>query len=155
VLLILFNRVPENRAEGAAGPLDWWGALLTLGLGAVVYGLIEAGSRGLADSLALGALIVGSLALAAFVVVEARSPAPMVPLSLFRSSTFSGANLLTFLLYAALGDVLRAIRSDPGLGLLADSRWCRLLAVDRAGVHVLALVRRSGPLLRRDASAGV
>src|SRR6266545_546591 len=107
VLLILFSRVPESRTEGATGPLDWWGALLvTLGLGAVVYGLIEAGGRGLAEPLALGALIAGSLALAAFVVVEARSPAPMVPLSLFRSSTFSGANLLTFLLYAALGGTM-------------------------------------------------
>jgi EmrB/QacA subfamily drug resistance transporter len=107
VLLILFTYVPESRAEGAAGPLDWSGALfVTLGLGAVVYGLIEAGSLGLANPVALGALIAGSLALAGFVVVEARSPAPMVPLSLFRSSTFSGANLLTFLLYAALGGTM-------------------------------------------------
>ena len=113
VLLILFTRVPESRAEDAAGPLDWSGALLvTLGLGAVVYGLIEAGSRGLADPLALGALITGSLALAGFVVVEARSPAPTVPLSLFRSSTFSGANLLTFLLYAALGGAMFFVPFD-------------------------------------------
>lgn len=111
VLLILFGRVPESRAEGAAGPLGWWGALLVT-LGAVVYGLIEAGSRGPADPLALGPLLVGILALAAFVVIEARSPAPMVPLSLFRSSTFSGANLLTFLLYAALGGVMFFVSFD-------------------------------------------
>ena len=52
------------------------------------------------------------MALAAFVVVEAGSPAPMVPLSLFRSSTFSGTNLLTFLLYAGLGGVMFFIPFD-------------------------------------------
>jgi hypothetical protein len=96
-------------------PLDHWtgGALLiTLGLGAIVYGLIEAGSQGLGAPLPLGALLVGSLALAAFVLVEARSPAPMVPLSLFRSSTFSGANLLTLLLYAALGGAMFFVPFD-------------------------------------------
>src|SRR5436305_472235 len=52
------------------------------------------------------ALAVGVLSLIAFLVVEARSQAPMVPLSMFRSPTFSGANLLTLLLYAALGGAL-------------------------------------------------
>jgi predicted MFS family arabinose efflux permease len=54
----------------------------------------------------LGSLAVGVLALPAFLVVEARSVAPMVPLSLFRSSTFSGTNLLTLFLYAALGGAI-------------------------------------------------
>jgi EmrB/QacA subfamily drug resistance transporter len=113
VLLILFTRVPESRAEDAGGPLDWWGALLiTFGLGAMVYSLIEAGSSGLGDRRALGALLIGSLALAVFVVVEARSAAPMVPLNLFRSRTFSGANLLTFLLYAALGGAMFFVPFD-------------------------------------------
>ena len=50
--------------------------------------------------------VLGVVALIAFLFVEARSSAPMLPLSLFRSKTFSGANLLTFLLYAALGGAL-------------------------------------------------
>jgi hypothetical protein len=50
-------------------------------------------------------LVVGALILSAFIFVEANTSAPMMPLSLFKSRTFSGANLLTLLLYAALGGV--------------------------------------------------
>jgi MFS family permease len=106
VLVVLFWRVPESRDTDASGRLDWWGTLLvTLGLGALVYGLIEAGSLGFGTALVLGALALGVAALLAFLLVEARSPAPMVPLTLFRSPTFSGANLLTLLLYGALSGV--------------------------------------------------
>jgi EmrB/QacA subfamily drug resistance transporter len=106
VLVVLFWRVPESRDPDASGGLDWWGTLLvTLGLGALVYGLIEAGSLGFGTPLVLGALAIGVVALLAFLLVEARSSAPMVPLTLFRSPTFSGANLLTLLLYGALSGV--------------------------------------------------
>src|SRR5437660_12793069 len=100
VLIVLFWRVPESYdEEDARARLDWWGALLaTLGLGGVVYGLIEANNLGLGDPQVILALGVGVAALIAFLIVEARSQAPMVPLSLFRSPTFSGANLLTLLL---------------------------------------------------------
>jgi len=106
VLLVLFWRVPESRNEAlAAQPqLDWWGALLaTLGLGGMVFGLIESNNLGVGSGLVLLSLGIGVAALIAFLLVEARSQAPMLPLSLFRSRTFSGANVLTFLLYAALG----------------------------------------------------
>ena len=106
VLGVLFWRVPESRDPEASGGLDWWGTLLvTLGLGALVFGLIEAGSLGFGTPLVLGSLAIGVVALFAFLLVEARSPAPMVPLTLFRSPTFSGANLLTLLLYGALSGV--------------------------------------------------
>ncbi|MGH2561108.1 MAG: MFS transporter, partial [Thermomicrobiales bacterium] len=72
----------------------------------LVIGLIEAAARGWGDLLVLAALVVGVAALVTFVVVEARGRAPMMPLGLFRSRTFSGANLLTLLLYAALGGAL-------------------------------------------------
>ena len=104
VLLILFWRVPESRDTEITGGLDWRGALLaTLGLGGIVFGLIEAGSLGLGAPLALGPIIAGLFALGIFIFVEAHGRSPMVPLTLFRSSDFSGTNLLTFLLYAALG----------------------------------------------------
>ncbi len=107
VLVILFWRVPESRDEADKASLDWLGAILTtLGLGAIVYGLIQAGTSGLGDPIVLGSLAIGIVALIAFLFVEARSSAPMLPLSLFRSKTFSGANLLTLLLYAALGGSL-------------------------------------------------
>jgi len=106
VLGVLFWRVPESRDPDAKGRLDWWGTLLvTVGLGALVYGLIEAGSLGLGTPLVPGALALAVVALLAFLFVEARSPAPMVPLALFRVPTFSGANLLTLLLYGALSGV--------------------------------------------------
>ena len=83
--------------------LDWGGAALaTVGLGATVYGLIEAPRLGISDPRVLGALAGGAAASVAFVLVEARVRNPMVPLALFRARDFSGANLLTLLLYTAL-----------------------------------------------------
>ncbi len=103
VLGITLWRVPESRNAHAAR-LDGWGALLaTLGLGALVYGLIEASNRGLTDGLVITAIVLGVAVLIAFVAVEARRREPMVPLGLFRSRAFSGTNLLTLLLYAGLG----------------------------------------------------
>ena len=107
VLAICFWRVPESRDEEASSRLDWWGALLAIaGLAGVVYGLLESANLGLSDPRVLAALILGVVFLVAFVLVEARIAAPMMPLGLFRSRTFSGANALTLLLYAALGGVL-------------------------------------------------
>jgi EmrB/QacA subfamily drug resistance transporter len=110
VLALTLTHVPESRdpeATGGARGLDWWGAgLATVGLGALVYGLTEAPARGWGEALVLGTLALGVGALAAFVAVEARSRAPMMPLGLFRSRTFAGANALTLLLYAALGGAL-------------------------------------------------
>jgi EmrB/QacA subfamily drug resistance transporter len=107
VLFVLFWRVPESRDTEDSPGLDWVGALLaTLGLGGIVYGLIQAGNVGLGPLTVLGALAGGVVALIVFIIVEARSHSPMVPLNLFRSRTFSGANLLTLFLYAALGGTL-------------------------------------------------
>ena len=106
VVFIALRHVPESR-DPDARRLDLPGAsLATLGLGGIVYGLIESSNRGFGDPLVLGALVLGVAALAAFVFVERRSHEPMMPLSLFRSRNFSGANLLTLLLYAGLGGAL-------------------------------------------------
>jgi EmrB/QacA subfamily drug resistance transporter len=97
VLAITIRRVPEASKDGSPPILDWPGTLLTTGgLGAVVFGLIE--SAPLVGS-------VGVVLLVAFVFVEARARHPMLPLSLFRSRTFAGANILTFLLYSSLASV--------------------------------------------------
>jgi EmrB/QacA subfamily drug resistance transporter len=105
-VLLILPRVPESRDPGA-GRLDVPGAaLVTVGLGGIVYGLIEAGRVGWGHPAVLGSTIVGVAALAAFAMVERRVRSPMVPLGLFRSRTFAGANLLTLLLYAALGGAL-------------------------------------------------
>ncbi|KQT13130.1 MFS transporter [Ramlibacter sp. Leaf400] len=105
VLAIAWTRVPESRrAQGAAGRLDLRGALLaTLGLGGVVFAFIEAPTRGWAAPEVLAAMVLGLAALVAFVFAEQRHPNPMLPLRLLRQADFAGANLLTLLLYAALG----------------------------------------------------
>jgi EmrB/QacA subfamily drug resistance transporter len=104
VVLITVWRVPESRNPDATGKLDWPGAILaTFALGAMTFALIEAQRGGLAAKLAG---VLGVLALGGFLLVERRSPAPMVPLTLFRSRDFAAANLLTFFLYAALAGLL-------------------------------------------------
>ena len=104
VLAVTLLRVPESRDIHASHHLDTRGALLaTVGLGALVFGLIEWPALGPSSPLVSLALLFGAGALVAFVLVERDSAEPMVPLSLFRSRTFSGANLLTLLLYAATG----------------------------------------------------
>jgi EmrB/QacA subfamily drug resistance transporter len=96
-------RIPESRSA-IAGRVDWSGALLaTVGLGGLVNGFIESVNLGWKNPLVLGSLIVGFGCLIAFVSVEARVSAPMLPLRLFESRSFSGANLLTLFLYAAVG----------------------------------------------------
>jgi predicted MFS family arabinose efflux permease len=107
VLVLVFRHVPESRDEQGAGGLDVKGALLaSLGLGAIVFGLIESATQGFSNPLIATALASGCALLALFFVVEARTAAPMLPLALFRSRNFSGANLLTLLLYAALGGAM-------------------------------------------------
>ncbi len=104
---ICMAKVPESRGEVAPGPIDWPGALLvSLGLAGVVFALIEAPMLGWQSPLVAGSGVAGVLALGAFLWVQARSGAPMVPLVLFKERNFAGANLLTLLLYAALGGSL-------------------------------------------------
>jgi EmrB/QacA subfamily drug resistance transporter len=106
VILIAYRHVPESR-EPDARRLDILGAVLaTVGLGGIVYGLIESSNAGFGSVTVILSLFFGALALVAFVVRERRTQEPMLPLTLFRSRNFSGANLLTLLLYAGLGGAL-------------------------------------------------
>jgi EmrB/QacA subfamily drug resistance transporter len=99
------RHVPETRDPMAAGGLDLLGAALAaLGLAGTTYALIEAPGKGMSAAIVLAAA-VGVLALAAFLVVERRSASPMLPLSLFANRQFSAANLVTVVVYAALGGV--------------------------------------------------
>jgi EmrB/QacA subfamily drug resistance transporter len=98
VLALSLWKVPETKAGSRDQQFDWLGGILAaLGLGGIVFALIE-------STPAMGA--VGALILLALWRWEAHSAAPMVPLRLFHSRNFSGANLLTLFLYAALGGVL-------------------------------------------------
>ncbi|HEV2687553.1 MAG TPA: MFS transporter [Bryobacteraceae bacterium] len=98
VLVLALWKVPESRTANQGQQFDWPGGLLAaLGFGGIVFALIE-------SMPAAGA--VGAFTLIALLYWEARSSSPMVPLSLFRSRNFSGANLLTLFLYSALSGVL-------------------------------------------------
>jgi EmrB/QacA subfamily drug resistance transporter len=98
VLALTLSRVPESRAAGNSHRFDWVGGLLAvLGFGGIVIALI--------DSMPLAGA-AGAIALCGLLYREAHIPSPMVPLRLFRSSNFSGANLLTLFLYSALSGIL-------------------------------------------------
>jgi EmrB/QacA subfamily drug resistance transporter len=106
VFAISWRGYPESRDEDMPQQLDLPGALLaTLGLGAFTFGLIQS-QGGKPGPLGIAAIVAGIALLGAFIVVERRSPAPMVPLDLFRSRVFAAANLYTLFLYAALGGSL-------------------------------------------------
>jgi EmrB/QacA subfamily drug resistance transporter len=107
VLALVWFCVPESRDEEEKGKLDLKGAALaTFSLGGIVFGLIESSRLGFKSPLVLIALIGGMIAAAAFISIEARVKSPMMPLTLFRSANFTGANLLTLFLYAALSGTL-------------------------------------------------
>jgi EmrB/QacA subfamily drug resistance transporter len=103
VLVISLWRLPESRSPNPEG-VDWLGAATaTIGLAALVYGFLESPIFGWTHPRVIGSLIVGFGGLILFVFVEKTVRAPMVPLKLFQSASFSGANLLTLFLYAAVG----------------------------------------------------
>jgi EmrB/QacA subfamily drug resistance transporter len=104
-MLVLFalTRVNESRDAEAARRVDVaGGALATLGLGALVYGLIRLQGAAL-EPIGLWAACGGVIALIAFAFFEHRTPAPMLQPRLFRSVPFTVTNIYTFLVYAALG----------------------------------------------------
>jgi EmrB/QacA subfamily drug resistance transporter len=100
---IAFRHVPESRDRSEDSTVDWRGGfLVTVGLLALAYGLTATSERDWADPSVSGPLLVSAAFMAAFIWSEAGGPSPMLPLGLFRSPTFSGANVMTLLLYFAL-----------------------------------------------------
>jgi EmrB/QacA subfamily drug resistance transporter len=148
VLLLLARHVPESRDESISGSIDWIGTILvTVGLAALVYGLITWGASGL-KPIVIISVCAGVVCLIAFGLVEARSASPMLPLSLFRSRTFTGANLLTFLLYGALGGTLYFLPFylQQALGYSATAAGAALVPLT---VILFALSRWAGGLIAR------
>jgi EmrB/QacA subfamily drug resistance transporter len=153
-LVILKKSVPESYNDSVPRVLDIPGAVLVaLGLAGVTWGLLSAPDLGLANSSVLVSLIGGGLALGFFVIVQMRSRHPMMPLTLFRSRTFTGANLLTLFLYGALTvamlflslNLVQTQAYNPSIAGLAITPFALLLtALSRwAG----GLVDRIGPRL--------
>ena len=103
VIALSLWRVPESKME-SPGRMDWTGALIvTAGLAGVTYGFTESAAARWSNAAVWGTLVLGAVCLIAFCYVEAHSRAPMIPPMLFRSRDFTGANLITLLLYGALG----------------------------------------------------
>lgn len=96
-LLVTALVVRESRDTSGEASTDVLGTVLITGaIGALTWGLIEAGERGWGDGLILAALGGAAVLGALFVLVEAKVERPMVPLSFFRSRTFTGANAVSF-----------------------------------------------------------
>ncbi len=143
--------VPERRPATPTGPShappDVAGAVtVSVGLAALAFALIEgAGGFGPREWVAAG---VGVAALVAFVVVERRSRRPMLPLGMFRSRQFTGANLTTVAVYAALGGTLflLVLELQLVLGYSALEAGASLLPVT---MIMLLLSARMGALAQR------
>ena len=103
VAWIVARHVPESRNAAASGGSDIVGtATVIVGLAGVSYALIEAPARGW-TSVIVTAAVLGAAALIAFPMIERRARSPLVPLKLFASRQFSGANLMTLAVYTAIG----------------------------------------------------
>lgn len=104
VLVLAATAVGESRDPGAHGRMDWPGAVLAVaGLGLVSWALIALGEAGGQPVVIAAAAALGTALLALFWRVERRCAAPLLAPALFRVRDFAAANLLTVLLYGALG----------------------------------------------------
>ncbi len=149
VVAVTMRHVPESRDPAATGRIDVaGGTLVTLGLIGLTFGLIEGPAGHWASPRVLAALAAGCVLLAAFVWQERRSAAPMLPLSLFRSTQFTATNLITFVVYGGIGGVLflLPIELQQVSGYTALQAGISLLPVT---VITLALSQQSGALAAR------
>ncbi|MCK9894162.1 MFS transporter [Frankia sp. AgB32] len=149
VLAVAWRHVPESRDPRPDGRIDLVGGpLVTVGLVGLTYGLIEGPSRGWTAPVVLAALVGGVLVLGAFVVVERRATAPMLPLDLFTARQFTATNLVTFAVYAALGGTLflLPVQLQLACGYSPLHSGMALLPVT---LIMLALSARSGRLAAR------
>jgi len=149
VVAVALRHVPETRDPEATGPIDVAGGILvTFGLIGLTYGLIQGPNAGWSNGPVLAALIGGVVLLAAFVWWERRTPSPMLELSLFSSTQFTATNVVTFVVYGAIGGALFLLP----IQLQQVSRYSPL----QAGISLLpvtaitlALSSRSGALAAR------
>jgi EmrB/QacA subfamily drug resistance transporter len=107
VIFVSLRHVPESCDPEATGSIDIAGSALTIAaLVGLSYGLIQGTSNGWGSNVVRAALAVGAVAMVAFVVVELRVRAPIVPLTIFRSLQFSATNVVTLFIYGVLGGIL-------------------------------------------------
>ncbi len=149
VAVVLTRRhVSESRAPADAAHLDYvGGGLLAAGLTGVVYALIEGPPSGWSTG-PVAMIVLGLMALVAFVVVEARIAHPMVPLDVFRNRQFSGVNALTLFVYASIGGAMFfvVLHLQTDLGYSALEAGASFIPVT---LLMLAFSARSGAIAQR------
>jgi EmrB/QacA subfamily drug resistance transporter len=107
VVVLSLGFMAESRDPTRTSRIDWiGGTLAVVGLGGIVFGLIEWPPLGARHPLVLISLALGALAVVCLIIAEQRVSNPMLPLALFERRTFTRANVLTLLVYAALGVVM-------------------------------------------------
>jgi EmrB/QacA subfamily drug resistance transporter len=146
---IALRHADDGSGKNSSKRLDYIGALLiTLGLAGIVGALITAPDRGLTDAFVLVICATGIVLMIAFFVVEARVTNPLLPLDVFESREFVGANLNTLLVYAALNGLffLLMLQLQNGLGYSAIKGGASLLPVNAL---LLILSPRAGKLAER------
>jgi predicted MFS family arabinose efflux permease len=152
VIILSLRFMNESRDPSRSSRVDWAGAALAgLGLGAIVFALLEWPRAASRRDVIIAIAACGAISLAALIVVERRARNPMLPLGLFRSRTFTLANLFTLLLYAALAAVLWLLPLDliEVQHYSATSAGAALLPFT---VLMLSLSRWSGGLVNRVGS---
>ncbi|MCG7580968.1 MFS transporter [Mycolicibacterium sp. OfavD-34-C] len=147
VVAMAWRKVPETQRRAAASRLDFPGAaLVALGLAGTTYALIQSPEG--VTSVALAAGVVGAASLAGFVVVERRSAHPMVPPAVFGSKQFTAANIVTFVVYTALGGVFFMLVAFLQVSLGYSPTSAGLASLPITGLMLL-LSARAGMLARR------
>ena len=140
------THVPETKDDDARDP-DWTGAgAVSVGLGTLTYALIEGPARGGPIPIVTG--VVGVVALVAFIAIERSAAAPMLPLTIFRSPQFTGANLTTVAVYAALGGAffLLVLQLQLTLGYSALEAGVAMMPIT---ILMLLLSARAGSRAQR------
>lgn len=141
--------VPDSRDPDATGTVDIAGGVTSMAaLAGVTYAVIEAPEAGWSNPLVAAALIMGVMAAATFVVIERRVAEPMVPLGIFASQQFTWANVLSFVVYAALGGVSFLLVQHLII-VLGYSGTEAGLAFMPVAVLMLLLSERSGAIAQR------
>ena len=149
VVWVSRRHVPETRDPTVEGRLDIAGAVLAAAaLGGITFALIQGPEQGMGSPVVLGFWAIGLACAAGFIAAERRNPRPMLPLDIFSSRQFTGANLVTFTVYAALGGVffLFVVFLQVSLGYSAVAAGAASLPIT---ILMLFLSARSGALAQR------
>ena len=103
ILAAVGSRLRLRESRGPATRLDLPAlVLVAAGVGALTWGLVQAGQAGWGSAQTIIALCLGAASIAGFIAWEKRAAEPMIPLGLFRSGSFSAAVATQFLLAAAI-----------------------------------------------------